>query len=235
MDNPPSTLPFPPGTTPNSPPEFTPIGKPLASAPSDTPDTKSAPIVADSGTPQYGQPPFSPDQFGPNWYWGEFDGRYEVDQGVLSIPVSGGGSAVLTTGGSSGSGGSSGPTQAAIIRVHDPIGYRVVEWTVERIGAQPQAPSANTNNPNEVLARAVKWPLTPGTTADGIPIYRLSGRYEYLLIIPPQETDTLSTGVPPWSGLSPSQTNVPPSTWNQQYLNSSDSVPAGFSAPPSAG
>jgi hypothetical protein len=47
------------------------------------------------------------------------------------------------------------------------------------------------------------------------------------------EADTLSAGVPMWSTLSPSQTNVEPGQSDQTLLNSVERVPAGFVPPTS--
>ena len=48
-----------------------------------------------------------------------------------------------------------------------------MEWTCERVGANPQLPSSNTSNGNEVLLHGSVSPVSPLMRPDGGRVYRV--------------------------------------------------------------
>lgn len=186
---------------------------PPLNPPSLTPDTPApSPVPNDPGLPAPGaSPSITTDQASGAFYTeGQNDGLYEWDMGILQVPVAGPG------------------PQCEIIAVHPPIATRVFEWTVERTGQAPVAPSWVTNNANEVLLSKTIYMASATMGPDGILIWRRSGRYVYALYQAPGDQDQLFAGVPPWMSLPSNAQNAQPSDFDSNLSNASSTVPQGF-------
>lgn len=165
----------------------------------------------DPGPGQSFNLPVSSEQLHGNWYTDyRIDSRYDTDMGLLMLDVA----------------GPYGQSQPQIVRTHVPSCRKVVKWTAERVGAIPDAPSTNTNNPNEVLAHKTVLPCTPVMAQDGTQIYRLSGTYVYYLLKAPAETDRLSTGTPAFDTDVSADNDILPSVWKSNLGDSSSSANA---------
>lgn len=185
----------------------------------DVAPTPGTVVVNDPGSTTTPLPPLVADQFTDARYLeSAIDSDYIIDEGVLQVPVAG-------------------PpgTPCEIIRVHAPMCRRVVQWTAEKRQTPPTVPGSNTGNPNETLGEKRIRPTTPGIDPAGINIYRLSGIYEYLLLLPPGIGDALAAGTTAYETKPSSANNVMPAQFNDALLDSSSTVPAGFNLPPSVG
>lgn len=181
--------------------------------PTDPPDPVLPPVSNDPGLPGGGSVPVAPVQTGPTYYReSNQDGRYEWDPGVIQCPVAG------PVG-----------TPCELLRLHGGAAKRIVNWTAERVGAQPQVPSPLTQNPNEVTGHVMVMPCTPAFAPDGTPFYRLSGRYEYYLVVAPEiGTDRLSSGGVPYMNIANSSLDVQPNQFDVTLSDSSSSIPQGY-------
>lgn len=100
-------------------------------------------------------------------------------------------------------------TPAAVIQVCAPYGRKIVDWTLERQGADPEPP-APTDDPDQgiVLERQEIRPLSKLLMADGLThVHRMTGQYVYLLTLPQDETGPLQIGSPPYD-LTPPEENI---------------------------
>jgi hypothetical protein len=118
---------------------------------------------------------------------GKLDIKYSRDEGVLVAPVA--------------SGPGAGGNPVALFRLYPKIGYKVVDFTMERLGACPSIPSPQVSDPNLTLLDSDITLACPEPTNDGATkVWRVSGWYKYVFS---QKTigpgDTLDAGALPWT------------------------------------
>jgi hypothetical protein len=113
----------------------------------------------------------------------------------------------------------------SVFRLHSPIGYKVIEWTSERVGAIPSIPDPRPTPPgsgstlgggsgaasqNLTLMESDLTGVTPQYVDDGqTRVYRISGRYKYVFAkktIGPG--DTLDLGSIPWTTDAPGSLKI---------------------------
>lgn len=82
---------------------------------------------------------------------------------------------------------------------HAPVCYKHVSWLAQaQDSIDPQAPDWNTGNDNEVLfGKSISAPFL-FDIGDGTVLTTIAGVYVYLLLVPPSDTDQLTTAAPPW-------------------------------------
>lgn len=117
-------------------------------------------------------------------------------------------------------------TPCEIIQSHAPMCRKIVCWVAQADeGADPQAPDWNTGTANEQLTRKAISSTFLSVRADGGTANTIAGIYEYILSIPPSDTDPLPMGGPPWDS---SLANlVYPSTFMQLLNQPSPTNPTG--------
>lgn len=90
-------------------------------------------------------------------------------------------------------------TALEAVSVAAPSCYKVVCWVAQaQDGGDPQPPDWNTGTTNEVLTKKAITSTFLMDIGDGTTANTIAGIYEYLLLIPPSDTDYLSFGGPPW-------------------------------------
>lgn len=151
-------------------------------------------------------PQVTNEMLGPNYYPdSRFDGRIDWDMGLLIMPLAG-----------------SPGDSPVVIQVHSPITYRAVEWTVSRKGQRPALPSSSTGNDNELVLSKSIIPVTPLLTANNQRIYRTSGRYEYVFLVPPSKDDVLPVGVSQADGANAIDLAIQPEDFYDRMLDDSE-------------
>lgn len=113
--------------------------------------------------------------------------HYESDTGTSVSPVAG-----------------NGAEPPSVFQLYNPITYRVVQFTGERIGAKPPVPDAATGEPGEILVGTPKVSFAPPIpAADSVtPIYRVTGEFTYARVDGKSITspgDGLPMGSVPWA------------------------------------
>jgi hypothetical protein len=111
-----------------------------------------------------GEPSFSPAQLTPGEQYHEYmiDVHYVENVMNFMLPTAGAGPQIV---------------QAAAS-----VWYKIVKWTAERVGANPQAPAKETSDPNEVYCWGDVSPCAPQLNPDKRSyVIRVSGVYKYFL------------------------------------------------------
>ncbi len=147
----------------------------------------------------------SKDQTGRAWYTQYLvDPSYEVDNGVMMIPVAG-------------------PpgTPPKIVRKYAPCMRKTVEWTAERKGLQPTIPHWDTGNPQEIPAYRNIMPVSPLLLNDTEHAWRAAGTYVYFLSVAPDPLNaTYAAGANPADITTPEQNVFNVSQFSKIYLRS---------------
>ena len=88
----------------------------------------------------------------------------------------------------------------AMFQLASPTLPWVVEWTASKAGEEPDIPNPDQGNTNWVLLDDDFTPTMLVTGPDGnTPLYRISGRYVYAHVSPPDQTiNAVSFPKPPW-------------------------------------
>lgn len=116
--------------------------------------------------------------------------QYDYDSGLLQGPNAGDSSISCT-----------------IVKVHNPIGQKIVRYSATRNGVQPLVPAPESTDPNCVLLLARVIPeqpyLDPGARTF---IYHVEATYVYALLEPVTAADGFPVGVPGYTTLNSSDT-----------------------------
>ena len=176
------------------------------------PEDNSSPAVGDAvtglGTPFDN---YSSDQKGDNFYDDyRCDAWYETDKGMRVIRNSGDPSI---------------PSQNSPVRVCQPITRKIVVGSVQRWNAQPQLPSSDSQNDNEILVKVWIGFADPLQMTNGC-FWRASWKYEYELIVPLDETSTYFVAASPLSVRTATQNSYTANFSKPLSDASSASVPA---------
>lgn len=107
-----------------------------------------------------------------------------------------------------------------VVKIHTGKVTKVIEWTFERLNTWPVCPHPETGNPNEVLTHWTIVPAKPLEQPDGERVFRISGRYEYVLIRGLAGGLTLPTATSPESNAAMADNTVPQILFDRSLLAS---------------
>lgn len=136
--------------------------------------------------------------------------EYVWDAGLRGIPVAGPGGQTLTE----------------IVRVHGGTAVKTITAVSLRVGAAPQLPHWDTQNPNEVLTGKRVVTFSPGKLPDGAVVRGRMCRYEYALQAGPGDNDLLDEGSNVLDSSPPSMYTVNPSDFLRYLVGPSQPVTA---------
>lgn len=160
----------------------------------------------------------------------QVDSVLVTDTGVMAVPNSGPIGPYSAGGGYVGGGASGGDTPDAVfLTVARPTQRKVVEWTAERVGAPPIAPSPVPQDANLVLIDSGHvQQAEPNILADGVTVaYRVSGRYVYGLKKNRKASDPLPFPAPPWQAHAYGELAMQPTDFQAGIIDRSSSGYAG--------
>ena len=83
------------------------------------------------------------------------------------------------------------------ISEHAPVCMKSVSFLAQADDGDPQPPDADTQSPNEVLMRRVVSSTFLYANTDGTSCKTIAGCYQYLLLVPPSDSENLMIGAPP--------------------------------------
>jgi hypothetical protein len=129
---------------------------------------------------------------------------YECDEGLIQSGVA-----------------SADPQAACVfIRTHSPTWRLRVDWTVEREGLPPLAPSSKRNDENLFLLKRIYGNPTQVPVTNAVKVWRLSGCYIYGLQVPiDPETAGLPGVATPLLTDTQSELGYPPSSFTSDFLS----------------
>lgn len=145
---------------------------------------------------------------------GSFKSQNKTSKGIITLPIA---SSLSSSSGGDDSG--SGNPTCVNVQLFQPITKKVVEWSVERIGAVPQIPNpippggqgslsgGGGSGSGLTLLSSYIAPIGMEVMPDGYSrIYRISGTYEYSMQNPLGDNDPVQFDIPTWLNILPDQT-----------------------------
>lgn len=133
------------------------------------------------------------------------EASYRWSSGLSQMPIAGNGNGpTLQAGGQPAPGSTTPPATCVFVRLHQPIGQKIVNFRYVRRGQKPVIPAPEPDDDNQVLLDAEVIETTPRVLGDLNTVeYEVYGRYVYGLKRP----ITGETGFP---GVGSAATTVPP-------------------------
>ena len=133
----------------------------------------------------------------------DLDIKYNCDENKVALPIANSYSSSQSSGGK---------TQA-IVTLAAPTALRTVDFAAERVGSEPDVPSAIDNNssdgPRETLLSRQITPSAPELMPDGVTLlYRVKCRYLYALDRPPEPDEGFKAGSLPWDTTTPEENRL---------------------------
>jgi len=109
------------------------------------------------------------------------EASYRWDSGLVQMPIAGNGNGpTLQAGAVNADGSTTPPATCVFVRIHQPIGQRIVNFRYVRRGQKPVIPAPEPENDNQVFLTGEVIETNPRVLGDLVTVeYEVYGRYIY--------------------------------------------------------